>query len=50
LPGEVYRRKLYIPAALHQGYTTEDEQHWVSEECFQDFKETFSWKVIDKTS
>jgi hypothetical protein len=45
-----FAEKDSIPDALHQGYTTKDEQHWICEECFQDFKETFSWKVIDKTS
>ena len=31
---------------LHMGYCTEDEQHWICEQCFRDFKERFAWKVV----
>jgi hypothetical protein len=30
---------------LHEGYTTEDNYHWVCTKCFDDFKEMFSWDV-----
>ena len=30
---------------LHEGYVTEDHNHFVCEECFQDFKDRFQWKV-----
>ncbi len=30
------------------GYTTQDEYHWVCDNCFKDFKEEFYWKVIVK--
>ena len=45
-----FAEKDLIPDALHQGYATKDDEHWICEECFQDFREAFSWKVIDKTS
>jgi hypothetical protein len=27
-------------------FCTEDEYHWVCEECFEDFKEMFEWEFI----
>lgn len=31
-----------------QGYcSTDDREDWVCEECFDDFKEMFHWKVVD---
>ena len=30
---------------LHEGYATEDNDHWVCEKCFEDFKDMFKWKV-----
>ena len=30
---------------LHEGYCTEDGRDWVCEECFNDFKERFQWRV-----
>lgn len=35
----------YYPDTLHEGYTTEDNYHWICPECFNDFKEKFSWKI-----
>jgi hypothetical protein len=32
---------------LHEGYTTEDDYHWICGECFRDFKDTFGWKVVE---
>ncbi len=33
---------------LHQGYATEDEQHWICEACYGDFRERFEWQVSDE--
>lgn len=30
-----------------EGYCSTDEKYWVCEECFQDFKEKFKWKLIN---
>ena len=30
---------------LNEGYTTEDDYHWVCTRCFNDFKKIFRWKV-----
>jgi len=30
---------------LHEGYCTLDEYHWICEECFEDFKDMFEWKI-----
>lgn len=34
-----------FPGAFHEGYTTEDNYHWVCKQCFEDFKEMFQWKL-----
>ena len=31
--------------SLHEGYTTEDNYHWICPACFEDFKEHFQWAV-----
>ena len=36
-----------FPDVLHQGYATEDDYHWVCENCFVDFREMFNWVVIE---
>jgi hypothetical protein len=36
-----------FPDALHQGYATVDDYHWICEKCFGDFKDIFQWNVID---
>jgi hypothetical protein len=28
---------------LHEGYTTDDEYHWICQACYDDFKEQFQW-------
>lgn len=33
------------PDILHEGYTTEDEYSWICNQCFDDFKIMFNWKV-----
>ena len=37
-----------IPDALHEGYATEDNYHWVCESCFEDFKEQFEWDTVPR--
>lgn len=32
---------------LHEGYITKDREHVICEECFQDFKERFQWRLIN---
>jgi len=33
------------PGVLHEGYSTEDDYHWVCPTCFADFREMFEWHV-----
>ena len=35
------------PEVLHQGYTTEDDYHWICDPCFADFREMFNWQVVE---
>ena len=30
---------------LREGYTTEDERHWICSNCFHDFKEMLQWNI-----
>ena len=30
---------------LHYGYSSEDRSIWVCEQCYEDFKNKFKWKV-----
>jgi len=32
---------------LHEGYCTLDKYRWICEDCYNDFKEMFQWKVIN---
>lgn len=34
--------------AAHEGYTTEDNYHWICPVCFRDFKTMFDWIVIEE--
>ncbi len=34
------------PGTLHEGYTTQNNYHWICDPCFTDFNELFEWKVI----
>ena len=35
---------------LNIGYCTKDKKHWICEECFNDFKKMFSFKLlVDKS-
>jgi hypothetical protein len=36
-----------VPDVLHAGYCTEDDYHWVCEQCFNDFKSLFHWNFKD---
>lgn len=44
--GKTFAEIELIPEALHEGYTTEDNYHWVCRTCFEDFNERFEWTVI----
>lgn len=33
------------PEDLQWGYATADLVHWVCEDCYNDFKDEFEWKV-----
>ncbi len=33
------------PGALHIGYVTDDNYHWICDQCFEDFKKNFGWIV-----
>jgi len=32
---------------LNKGYTTENSNRWICNECFNDFKDEFCWNVKD---
>jgi hypothetical protein len=34
-----------VPGTLQEGFTTEDEYHWICPQCFDDFKTNFEWVV-----
>ena len=38
-----------LPDVLHEGYTTENEYHWICPTCFNDFNERFAWTVAEAT-
>mgnify|MGYP003297993880 CR=1 FL=1 len=40
----------YNPEDLNMGYCTKDKKHWICEECFNDFKEMFNFKIIHDNS
>ena len=33
--------------ARQQGYTTDDEDHWICSECFRDFQEQFQFVLCE---
>ena len=35
------------PGDLHAGYCTPDCYYWICDKCFNDFKYSFKWQVID---
>jgi hypothetical protein len=34
------------PETLHEGYSTLDEYRWICDQCFNDFREMFQWRVV----
>jgi len=36
-----------IPGSLTDGYTTVDEYRWICDNCNNDFKEQFKWKLSE---
>lgn len=36
-----------IQDSLKDGYCTQDEKHWICNNCYNDFKEMFNWKEIE---
>jgi hypothetical protein len=44
--GKIAEKELFLEA-LHEGFVTEYGNHWICETCFNDFKESFSWKVAN---
>jgi hypothetical protein len=36
----------YNPDVDTEGYSTEDNYHWICKECFKDFKDMFEWEVV----
>jgi hypothetical protein len=37
------------PDAVVRGYVTDDDYHWVCEQCFADFREMFGWSVTEQS-
>ena len=37
-----------LPDTLHKGYVTEDGRYWICDDCYNCFKETFGWMLIEK--
>lgn len=35
-----------LAAALHEGYATLDDYHWICGTCFEEFRERFSWSLV----
>ena len=33
------------PTDAHKGYFEEESKSWICEECFQDFRKLFGWKL-----
>ncbi len=38
------------PGDLNEGYATEDEYHWICENCYEDFKKQFQWTVKEENN
>ncbi len=45
--GTTFAEQELLPEALHEGYTTSDNYHWICRLCFDDFKDRFKWTVAD---
>ena len=37
------------PGVLHDGYATLDDYRWICDQCFEDFRDEFEWKVVPAT-
>lgn len=35
-----------IRGAIQAGYATVDDQHWICDDCFHDFRGAFGWSVV----
>ncbi len=35
-----------LPNILREGYTTDDDYYWICKKCFEDFDQTYHWKVV----
>jgi hypothetical protein len=35
------------PTSIQEGYATQDDYHWICAKCFEDFKASFQWSVIE---
>lgn len=33
---------------LHEGYTTSDLYYWICDDCYNDLKDIFGWKVVSR--
>ena len=33
---------------LHEGYATIDRYHWICEQCYEDFKDKFNWRLVNE--
>ena len=38
-----------LPDILREGYTAENQYHWVCPTCFDDFKDRFEWVLVKAT-
>lgn len=38
-----------LPANIHEGYVTTKNIHWVCCECFDEYREEYSWKLEDES-
>lgn len=36
--------------ALNHGYSTEDGNIWICQQCYDDFKKKFGWTIINKNN
>ena len=37
-----------IDTSTKRAYCTTNKYHWICENCFNDFKETFKWEVVQQ--
>ena len=37
------------PGSIQEGYSTQDDYHWICPKCFEDFKDQFQWSVVETT-